>query len=104
MIATRERLAHHLGYLQLDLADPVMFKHVRRHARETREILERWVREAVDAGELRAAVDPPALARAIHTAVHGAMMTYPFFREGKPADWLRTDLDLVLAPWLAAGE
>ena len=133
MIASRETLAHHLGYLQLDLQDPVTFRHVQRHTRTTRATLARWVEEAVAAGELRLVPDggtgiaraagaaatagtagaegaagatgasddsAASLARAIHTAVNGSMMTYPFFREGAPVAWLRADLELALRPYL----
>lgn len=130
MIASRETLAHHLGYLQADLQDPVTFRHVQRHTRTTRATLTRWVEEAVAAGELRLVPDgrtgsagsagsaetagaegaagtagasggtAESLARAIHTAVNGSMMTYPFFREGAPVAWLRADLELALRPYL----
>lgn len=101
MVATPSSLAHHLGYLQVDLSDAVMFKHLRKATRSTRETLARWVAEAVAAGELRAGTDPAALARLLHTTANGSMMNYAFFREGKPATWLHDDIALALGPYLA---
>lgn len=101
MVASPSTLAHHLGYLQLDLADPVMFKHVRQATRATRQTLALWVEAAMAAGEIRAGTDAAALARILHTAANGSMMSYAFFREGKPSAWLRNDVDLALAPYLS---
>ncbi len=101
MVETPAALAHHLGYLQLDLSDPVMFKHVRRYSQLTRETLARWIEEGIGSGEIRDGTDAAALARIVHTTVNGSMMSFPFFREGKPAAWLRADLELALRPYLA---
>lgn len=100
MVSTPASLAHHLAWLEMDLSDPKTHAGVARHARATRAMLERWVREAIAAGELRADTDARALARVVHTTVSGSMLSYPFFRTGKPAAWLRGDVDLVLAPYL----
>jgi AcrR family transcriptional regulator len=100
MVASPSSLAHHLGYLQLDLSDAVMSKHLRAATRATRETLVQWVEAAIAAGEIRAGTDPRALARLLHTTVNGSMMNYAFLREGKPAAWLRDDLELALGPYL----
>lgn len=102
MVASPSSLAHHLGYLQMDLSDPVMFKHVRAATRATRETLAQWVRDGIAAGEIREGTDPVALARLLHTTVNGSMMSYAFFRAGKPAAWLRDDVDLALGSYLTA--
>lgn len=98
---TPATLAHHLAWLEMDLSDPVTYAGVARHARAARRLLEQWVREAIAAGELRPDTDVRALARVVHTTVSGSMMAYPFFRTGSARRWLRTDVDLVLAPYLA---
>lgn len=100
MVVSPSSLAHHLGYLQLDLSDAVMFKHLRAATRATRETLAQWVEAGITSGEIRAGTDPRALARLLHTTVNGSMMNYAFFREGKPAAWLRDDLELALGPYL----
>ena len=100
MIETPATLAHHLAYLEMDLSDPEMYEQVSKHQRETRTAMRRWVREAVEAGELRKTTNVNDVARAILTTVSGSMMSYPFFREGTPKAWLRKDLELTLKPHL----
>jgi AcrR family transcriptional regulator len=100
MVATPSSLAHHLGYLQMDLSDAVMFKHLRHATRATRDTLARWVEEAVAAAELRPDTDPNALARLLHSTANGSMMNYAFLREGRPAAWLRHDIEIALGPYL----
>lgn len=100
MVATPSALAHHLGYLQQDLTDPVMFKHVRKSTRAMRETLAVWAAEALAAGELRPGTDPVGLARLLHTTANGSMMNFAFFREGTPKAWLRDDVALALGPYL----
>jgi AcrR family transcriptional regulator len=101
MVTSPAAMAHHLGYLQMDLSDAVMFKHVRRATRASRETLAQWVDEAIGAGEIRAGTDATALARLIHTTVNGSMMSYAILQAGKPAAWLRDDIELALGPYLA---
>lgn len=101
MARTPAALAHHLAYLELDLSDPVTYASVAKHTRTARRLLERWVREAIVAGELQPDTDVRRLARVIQTTVSGSMMTYPFYRRGSTEAWLRTDVDLVLEPYLA---
>ncbi len=103
MVGAPKRLAHHLAYLQADIADPVMYKHVRAHTIETRDVLAEWVAEAVACGELRQGIDAQAVARLVQAVVTGSMMSYAFYREGKAADWLEADLGLALTPYLATG-
>lgn len=100
MADSAKTLAHHLAYFELDITDPVMLKHLREHTRETRRILRAWVQEAVDAGELIATTDADAIARLVHTVTTGSMMSYAFFKEGKPAEWLERDLHIALSPYL----
>lgn len=99
---TPAALARNLAYLQIDLTDQDFRRHVAAQARATRNGIEALLREAVAAGELRAASDPASLARAVETALSGSLMTWAFYQQGPAAKWLVHDLDAVLAPWLAA--
>ena len=90
-------MAHHLAYLQMDLADPDLHHHVRAQARETHAELRALLDEAVAAGELPAGVDAGALARVIEAVVGGSLLAWAFHQEGSPVRWVRTDLDAVLA-------
>ncbi|MEX2218697.1 MAG: helix-turn-helix domain-containing protein [Phycisphaerales bacterium] len=94
-------LAHHLGWLQLDLADPGMHRALEVQARDTR----RWLRErldaAVSAGEVVAGADTASLARSVEVAISGSMLTWAFSREGACAAFVAGNLGAVLGPYLA---
>jgi AcrR family transcriptional regulator len=95
-------LANHLSWLQQDLTDPDFRRFTMRHARATRRELERLVREAIDAGLLRQAAPPSALARAIEVTVGGSLMTWAVYQEGKAPAWVRQHLDTILRPYVTA--
>src|SRR6185503_7654270 len=50
-------MAHHLAWLQQDMADPAFRSHVQAQTRETTAALRRWLVEAVEAGELSEEAD-----------------------------------------------
>ncbi len=92
-------LAHHLSYLQLDLTDPDLHRHVRAGAIATRAELRALIAEAVAAGELVPSVDTMALARAVEVALNGSLLTWAFHQDGPASDWVLADLDAVLRPY-----
>jgi AcrR family transcriptional regulator len=93
-------LAHHLAYLQMDLADPDFHRHTMRQARATRAALRGIIAEAITAGELASTVSPDDLARTVEVTVGGSLMAWAFYREGTAVDWVREDLDAVLRPYV----
>jgi AcrR family transcriptional regulator len=99
---TPEALLRNLAYLQGDLADDVLRGHLARNARASRREIERLLDAAAAAGELRREVNAAALARTIETVIGGSLMSWATYREGKAVDWIRRDLEAVLAPWLRA--
>ncbi len=105
MGATPAALAHHLSYLQLDLADPELRKYLSAHARTARLWIRQLLDEAVATGELVAREgEPPdtaSLARAVEVALSGSLMTWAFHQEGTAAEWLAHDLEAVLCPFFA---
>jgi AcrR family transcriptional regulator len=90
-----------LAYLQNDLADPVLRRHLLRLSRAAREHYESLVADAIAAGELRAETSAPALARAIEVTLNGSFLTWTVYREGSAAESLREDLEATLQPYLA---
>jgi AcrR family transcriptional regulator len=92
-------LAHHLGYLQLDLTDPELHRHVREQARATRAEIRALLDDAVTAGELRAGTDTAGLARVVEVTLSGSLMTWAFYQEGPVVEWIRQDLENVLRVW-----
>jgi AcrR family transcriptional regulator len=99
---SREALAHHLAYLQVDLSEPVMHGALQRQARSSRAALEALVREAAVAGELSPAAgeEAGALARQIEVAVTGSLFVWGTHQEGTAREFVRHDLEVVLAPWI----
>ena len=93
-------LAHHLAYLQLDLSDPDLHKHIRAQARATRTALCLLLDDAVAAGELGPNVDTAALARAVEVTVSGSLLTWAFYQDGPVVKWVRQDLDALLDAFL----
>jgi AcrR family transcriptional regulator len=98
LAASPEAFAHHLDYLRLDLTDPAMRVHFRRHAEAARVFLQQTLADAAAAGELRRHTDVGALARMIETALTGSLFTWAAYREGPVREWLRRDVEAVLAP------
>ena len=97
---TPEALLRNLAYLQGDLADEVLRRHLVENARATRREIEALLEAAIAAGELRRGVDVRTLARTVETIIGGSLMSWATYREGKAADWIGRDLEAVLAPWL----
>ena len=97
---TPEALLRNLAYLQLDLTDDVLRRHLVENARATRHEIEALLGAAVAAGELRRNVDVRSLARTVEVVVGGSLMSWATYREGKAVGWIARDLDAVLKPWL----
>jgi AcrR family transcriptional regulator len=100
MAPSRAALARSLAYLQLDLTDPDFRKYLMKQARATHSGLTRLLQRAVDDGELTADASPARLARAVEAMVTGSMLSWGIYQEGTAADWMRADVDMLLAPHL----
>jgi AcrR family transcriptional regulator len=96
-----EALSNHLAFLQADLADPAFHAHALAEARAAREEIRALLDGAAAAGEL-APCDTAELARTLQTTAAGALATWTLFREGSADDWIRDELEAVLAPYLGA--
>jgi AcrR family transcriptional regulator len=97
---TPEALLRNLAYLHGDLSDEVLRRHLVDNARASRREIERLLKAAVAAGELRHGTEVRSLARAVESMIGGSLMSWATYREGKAVDWIRRDLEAVLAPWL----
>ena len=95
---TPEQMANSVAMLQLDLADPDFHAETLRGARAVRARIERELSAALAAGELRSGTDVPSLAALVETTYHGAMIGWAIHREGTLADWMREQLETLLAP------
>jgi AcrR family transcriptional regulator len=97
-VTTPERMANSVAMLQLDLADPDFHAETLRGARAVRARVERDLSAGLDAGELRAGTDVATLATLVETTYHGAMIGWAIHRERPLAEWMRAQVEAVLAP------
>jgi AcrR family transcriptional regulator len=96
-------LAHHLAFLQLELADPEFHQHVLEHAHVARQQIRKLLDAAIKHGELRPC-DTNSLAEAIQVTYNGALITWAIFRQGPLALWLRRQLEFTLWPFRTIGQ
>jgi len=100
-LATSPRAAvRNLAYLQNDLADPALRRHLLRLSLAARAHYRQLVTKAVAAGALRADTDIPTLSRLIEITLRGSLLAWMLYREGTAADYLREDLDATLRPYI----
>ena len=100
-LATSPRAAvRNLAYLQNDLADPALRRHLLRLSLAARAHYQQLVTKAVAAGALRADTDIPTLSRLIEVTLRGSLLAWMLYREGTAADYLREDLDSTLRPYI----
>jgi AcrR family transcriptional regulator len=97
-VATPERMANSVAMLQLDIADPDFHAETLRGARAVRARIERDLSAALGAGELHAGTDVATLAALVETTYHGAMIGWAIHRERALPDWMRAQVEAVLAP------
>lgn len=96
-IARRE-MAHHVAYLQLDLADPELSAHAATFTARFTAAVRRYLDAAVDRHEL-AAPDTARLARAVVTAYNGTLITWALDGDGALPDRLADGVRFLLAPY-----
>lgn len=104
LAASPRAAVRNLAYLQNDLADPPLRRHLLKLKRTARARYEQLLAEAVAAGDLRADTDIPTLARMIEVTLDGSFLAWTLYREGAAAERLREDLDATLRPHLARRE
>lgn len=102
-VATPELMANSLAMLQLDLADPDFHAETLRGARAIRARMQRELGAALGTGELRAGTDVSTLTTLVETTYHGSMIGWAIHRERPLADWMRAQVEAVLAPHRTTG-
>ena len=98
-VRTRPALAHHLGALQLDVADRDFRRLARQHAKALHAQVARVLDRARAAGELVQRSDAERLARSIQVSYNGAIISWGISGRGSLEAALREELEAVLAPW-----
>jgi AcrR family transcriptional regulator len=96
--ASPEALANHLAFLQMDLTDPEFRALAVRASDEIRAGIRALLDDAVAVGEL-AVHGTARLAAAVQATHDGSLLTWAIHRDGPLTDWLRRDLETLLAPY-----
>ena len=89
-----------LAYMQRDAADPVIRRHVLRHARAARAHVAQLVADAVARGELKPGTDVAEVAHTIDITLLGSLLSWALHRDGAATTYFRRNLDAVLRPYL----
>jgi AcrR family transcriptional regulator len=100
-LQTRRALANHLTLLAHDVSDPDFRRVARQHAAARLARLRELLSAARHAGELAPDTDPEALARTVHRAYNGALITWAVAGPGPLQTHLREAIGAVLGPWRA---
>ena len=99
--ASPEELANSLAFLQIDVTDPDFRRPMVEMSQKTIDGYRRLLDDAIAAGEVRPC-DTTGLARAISALTAGSLINWGAFRKGKAEQWVRADLETLLAPYLIA--
>jgi AcrR family transcriptional regulator len=99
--ASPEEMANHLAFLQIDVGDPEFRKPMYEMSRKMVAGYKALLDDAVKAGELRRCGTAP-LARTISALAGGSLINWAVFQEGTAEQWVRADVETLLAPYRAA--
>jgi AcrR family transcriptional regulator len=99
-VKQREEPGDRLGFVQFDVTDPEFRRHALAHSAAIVDSCARLYRAAVEAGELRADTDVPALARHTLVCVNGALQVCAVTGWGTVRDLLTEQLNLILVPYV----
>lgn len=97
VVASPEAMANSLAFLQIELSDPDFHRHALAHANAFRREVAGLLDAAIAAGEL-CPCTTERLARAVHTAYNGTLVTWAIDRDGELGDRLHEQLEMLLAP------
>ena len=99
--ASPDEMANHLAGLQIDIGDPDFRKPMHDMSVKMLAGYQALLDDAVKAGELRRC-DTAALSRTIGAVSGGSLISWAVFREGTAEQWVRQDLETLIAPYRAA--
>jgi hypothetical protein len=93
-----ETLANDLAFSQIGLSDPEFHQHALDQARATLSGYRTLLEDAIAVGELEPC-DTMRLARAVQAMSSGSLINWAIHRDGGVVDWVRADLNVLLAPY-----
>ncbi len=101
-VRTTAEFANHLAFLMLDLTDPEFQQVSRDYANAVEEAIASVLEASRAAGELDTpSRDQGQLARAVHAAYNGALVTWGMTGEGRPSEEVTRQLRQLLTAHLA---
>jgi len=101
-VRTSAEFANHLAFLMLDLTDPQFQQVTRDYAHAVEVAIDHVLDASRAAGELNpSSVDEAHLARAVHAAYNGALVTWGMTGEGHPDEEVTRQLSQLLTPHFA---
>ncbi len=98
-VRSRKEFANHLAFLLLDLSDPDFQQISRDYANAVERAIADVLAASRAAGELTSSGE--GLARAVHAAYNGALVTWGMTGDGHPAEHVRSQLGHLLGLHLA---
>lgn len=93
-----QEFTHHLGFLNLELADDDFREPLAAARQRFRDELAGYLGDAIAAGLLRVP-DVPALVEVLDALWHGTQISWALFRDGTRAQQMRRTVTTVLAPY-----
>jgi AcrR family transcriptional regulator len=93
-----EAMANSLAFLQIDLTDPDFHRLAVVSSRAMVAGFRALLDDAISEREL-IRCDTGRLARALHAASSGSMLTWAILREDSVVTWMRNDMETLLSPY-----
>ena len=100
-VESPESLANHLAFLQIDLSDPEFHRLALENSELVTAGYRRLIDDAVAASEL-VPCDTARLARAVGAVSGGSLIAWAIARKGSVMDYVRHDVETLLAPYRVA--
>jgi AcrR family transcriptional regulator len=97
-VRTPDELANNLAFFQIDLSDEEFHRLALEHSRRVRAGYRALLDDAIAAGELTSC-DTAALASALQAVAAGSLLNWAIHREGSVGEWVRADLETLVAPY-----
>jgi AcrR family transcriptional regulator len=97
-VDTPEEMANHLAFLQIDLSDPDFYRLMLENSTRILAGYKALLDEAIVAGQL-VTCDTRRLAAAVGSMAGGSLISWAVMREGTAEQFVRTDLQTLLAPY-----
>jgi hypothetical protein len=100
-VDTPEEMANHLAFLQIDLSDPEFYRLMLENSTRILAGYKALLDDAVKDGDL-SKCDTRRLASAVGSMAGGSLIAWAVMRQGTAEQFVRKDLQTLLAPYKAS--